>query len=146
MPCTLHSAHLKSDKLVFIDDYAHHPTEIKAFFNSVRSLYPGKKITAVFQPHLFTRTRDFVNEFAESLDLADEVILMNIYPARELPIEGVTSELLIDRMQIPNKILVDDQDLQDAISKTESDVFLTVGAGDIDRFVLPIKEMLEERI
>jgi UDP-N-acetylmuramate--alanine ligase len=137
--------HIKRDDQVYIDDYAHHPTEIRAFLESVRALYPGKKITAIFQPHLFTRTRDFVDGFAESLDLADEVIMMSIYPARELPIEGITSEIILDKMENRNKKLVDDKDLLNAVKNTDTEVLLTIGAGDIDRFIQPIKELLEKR-
>lgn len=138
--------HIKSAGLVYIDDYAHHPMEIKAFFESVKSLYPDKKITAVFQPHLFTRTRDFADGFAESLDLVDEIILMDIYPARELPLEGVTSEIIMRKMHNPNVKIIQDDNLMDTIKNTKSDVFLTVGAGDIDRFVQPMKELLGERL
>lgn len=137
--------HIKTDDLVYIDDYAHHPKEIKAFLNSVKSLYPTKKITAIFQPHLFTRTRDFVDGFAESLDLADEVILMNIYPAREQPIAGITSEIIINKMNNMNKSIVENSELLDKISKINSEIILTIGAGDIDRFVKPIKMLLQKR-
>ncbi|MCK5704822.1 MAG: UDP-N-acetylmuramate--L-alanine ligase, partial [Cyclobacteriaceae bacterium] len=136
---------IKTDDLVYIDDYAHHPMEIKAFLSSVQSLYPNKKITAIFQPHLFTRTRDFADGFAESLDMADQVILMNIYPARELPIEGVTSKIIFDKMKKENKIITEDSQLLNTISKTDSKVIVTIGAGDIDRFVQPIKDLLEKR-
>lgn len=138
--------HIKANDLVYIDDYAHHPMEIKAFINSVKSIYPGKKITAIFQPHLFTRTRDFVDGFAESLDLADEAILMNIYPARELPIEGVSSKLISDKMKNPNNSLVEENELLDKVKEIDSEVILTIGAGDIDQFVQPIKELLEKRL
>jgi UDP-N-acetylmuramate--alanine ligase len=137
--------HIKRKNLVYIDDYAHHPTEIKAFLESVKSLYPKEKITAVFQPHLFTRTRDFVDGFAKSLDMADEILMMNIYPARELPIEGVTSAIIMEKMKNPNKKLVEDNDLLNIISKADLEVILTIGAGNIDRFVQPIKELLEKR-
>ncbi len=136
---------IKTERLVYIDDYAHHPMEIKAFLGSVKSLYPHKKITAIFQPHLFTRTRDFADEFAESLEVIDEIILMDIYPARELPLEGVTTKIIYNRIKNPNKKVVADKDLLDTIEETESDVFLTIGAGDIDRFIQPIKELLEKR-
>ena len=132
--------------LVYIDDYAHHPAEITALLRSVRELYPGKKITVVFQPHLFTRTRDFAEGFAGSLDMADEVILMNIYPARELPIEWITSEIIFEKLVTEHKKIVADTDLMDAINRSKVEVLLTIGAGDIDRFVQPIKEMLEEKI
>lgn len=136
--------HIKTDDLVYIDDYAHHPMEIKAFLHSVKSLYPNKKITAIFQPHLFTRTRDFVVGFAESLDLVDEVILMNIYPARELPIEGITTKIISDKMKNPNHYLVEENELLDKVAKIDSEIILTIGAGDIDQFVQPIKELLEK--
>lgn len=136
---------IQREDLVYIDDYAHHPAEISALLRSVRELYPNKKITVVFQPHLFSRTRDFVDGFAESLDMADEVMLMNIYPARELPIEGITSEIILHKMKMGNKVLVADTELVDAIVKSNPEVLLTVGAGDIDRFVLPIRKRLEEK-
>jgi UDP-N-acetylmuramate--alanine ligase len=136
---------IQREDLVYIDDYAHHPAEIAALLRSVRELYPNKKITVVFQPHLFSRTRDFADGFAESLDLADEVLLMNIYPARELPIEGITSDIILHKMKPGNKVLVADTELIDAIVKGNPEVLLTVGAGDIDRFVLPIKKRLEEK-
>jgi UDP-N-acetylmuramate--alanine ligase len=138
--------HIRRSNLVYIDDYAHHPTEIRSFLESVRKLYPGKKMALIFQPHLFTRTRDFVEGFAESLDLADETIMMNIYPARELPIKGVTSEIILDKMKNPNKKLVSDEELLAEVKNLNTDIILTVGAGDIDRFVLPIKKLLEEKI
>jgi UDP-N-acetylmuramate--alanine ligase len=137
--------HIKSDNQIYIDDYAHHPTEISAFLQSVRTMYPGKKLTAIFQPHLFSRTRDFVDGFAESLDLADELIMMPIYPARELPIEGITSKIILDKMQNQNKKLVDDKELLDVVKSIDTEVLLTIGAGDIDRFVQPIKKLLEQR-
>jgi len=136
---------IKNDQLVFIDDYAHHPMEIKAFLGSVKSLYPNKKITAIFQPHLFTRTRDFADDFALSLEPIDEIILMDIYPAREIPIEGVTTKLIFDKIKNPNKKLVTDKNLLHTLDKTDSDVFVTIGAGDIDRFIQPIKELLLNR-
>ncbi len=138
--------HIKEDMLVYIDDYAHHPREIEALITSVKSLYPDRKVTAIFQPHLYTRTRDFADGFAESLDLADEVILMNIYPARELPVQGVTTDVILHKIKQRNKKLVADKDLLDTISMTDSDIFLTIGAGDIDRFVQPIKALLEKRL
>jgi UDP-N-acetylmuramate--alanine ligase len=137
--------HVKRNDLVYIDDYAHHPTEIRAFLESVKELYPGKKIAAIFQPHLFSRTRDFVDGFAESLDIADQVIMMNIYPARELPIEGITSEIILEKMKNQHKKLVQDKDLLDMVKNIDAEVILTIGAGDIDRFIKPIKELLELR-
>lgn len=128
---------------VLIDDYAHHPTEIQSFVSSVRALYPSKKLTGIFQPHLFTRTRDFMDGFAEALSQLDRVILLDIYPARELPIEGVTSQVLLDKVTIADKSLVSKADLLDAIS-AEDEVVLTIGAGDIDRLVDPLAEKLKQ--
>lgn len=133
---------IKTEKLVFIDDYAHHPEELKACINSAKEMYPGKKITGIFQPHLFSRTRDFADEFAKSLDLLDECILMEIYPARELPIEGVSSKMLVDKMRSTNKSICRKQDLVKEVSGRELEVLLTLGAGDIDTFVEPLKNEL----
>ncbi len=135
---------VREPERVYIDDYAHHPTEIHALLTSVKSLYPGKKVTVVFQPHLFTRTRDFADGFAESLDLADEVILMEIYPAREYPIEGVTSKMIMEKMKRARVRLCADEELMDCLKHMGPEVLLTVGAGDIDRFVQPIAEMLKK--
>ena len=136
---------LRSDKLVFVDDYAHHPVEIESFLKSLKALYPGKKVTAIFQPHLYTRTRDFVDGFAESLGLADEVILLDIYPAREEPIEGVTSSLIYDKVIANAKIMIQKESLLDLLETKEFDVVATIGAGDIDQLVQPMKEQLERR-
>jgi UDP-N-acetylmuramate--alanine ligase len=133
---------IKTDKLVFIDDYAHHPEELKACINSAKAMYPGKKITGIFQPHLFSRTRDFADDFAKSLDLLDDCILMEIYPARELPIEGVTSQMLINKMKSTNKSICQKKDLVNEVSKRKLDVLITMGAGDIDTFVEPLKNEL----
>ena len=133
---------VKTEKLVFIDDYAHHPEELKACINSTKEMYPGKKITGIFQPHLFSRTRDFSDEFAKSLDLLDECILMEIYPARELPIAGVSSQMLLDKMRSTNKSICQKADLLKEVSKRKLDVLLTLGAGDIDMFVEPLKKEL----
>ena len=135
--------HINTGNLVYIDDYAHHPMEIKAFLSSVKALYPKKKITAVFQPHLFSRTKDFADGLAQSLDMADEVFMLNIYPARELPIEGVSAEMILQKMQSPHKSLVPDDKLLDTIAARHPEILLTIGAGNIDRFVLPIKQLLE---
>ena len=132
--------HIKKGELTFIDDYAHHPEEIRAFLNSVRMLYPNKKITAVFQPHLYTRTRDLADGFAEALELADEVILLDIYPAREEPIEGVTSELISKKVQKAETEVVKKEDLIETLKSKDREIILTIGAGDIDRLVKPIKE------
>ncbi len=133
---------IKTEKLVFIDDYAHHPEELKACINSAKEMYPGKKITGIFQPHLFSRTRDFADEFAKSLDLLDECILMEIYPARELPIEGVSSKMLVDKMRSTNKSICQKPDLVKEVSGRKLEVLLTLGAGDIDTFVEPLKNEL----
>jgi UDP-N-acetylmuramate--alanine ligase len=133
---------LYTDDLVFIDDYAHHPEEIKALLSSLRAMFEGRKITAIFQPHLFSRTKDFAREFAEVLDLADEVILLDIYPAREKPIKGVTSELIKAHMTISDKMICSKVDMMEEIDQRELDILVTIGAGDIDQVVEPIKKML----
>ena len=130
---------------MFVDDYAHHPTEIDAFLRSMKSLYPGRKLTAIFQPHLFTRTRDFAEGFSKSLSLADEVLLMDIYPARELPIPGVDSDMLMNDITSAVKIRCNKKDLMEKLEKMDLDVVVTVGAGDIDTFVKPIGEMLKRK-
>ncbi len=131
---------IKSEDFVFIDDYAHHPEEIKAVYQAVREMYPNKKVLAVFQPHLFSRTRDFIDEFAESLSKFDELLLLDIYPARELPIEGVTSNWLLNKIKNPNKKLVQKSELINEIKKSDANVVLTIGAGDIGEEVKHIKE------
>ena len=134
---------LDNGKVVFIDDYAHHPEEIRVFLESVREIYPKQKITAIFQPHLFSRTKDLAEGFAKSLSLADEVILLDIYPARELPMEGVTSELIYDQLTSNEKLLIKKEQLLDTIkSKKDIEVLVTIGAGDIDKYVSGIKEIL----
>lgn len=133
---------IRRDDLVYIDDYAHHPTAIEQLIKSVRLMYPNRSITAVFQPHLFSRTRDFMEGFATSLSLADEVVLMPIYPARELPIEGVTSEALSTQISTTSKVLNQAQEVIDYLAGKELDVVLTIGAGDIDRIVEPLKNRL----
>ncbi len=136
---------VKSKNLVYVDDYAHHPEELKAAIGAAKQLYPDKKITGVFQPHLFSRTRDFADAFAESLDLLDECILLDIYPARELPMEGVTSQMLLDKMKSKQKHLVKKENLLEFLKDKPLEVLLTMGAGDIDKFVQPIEEMLKKR-
>lgn len=136
---------VKSDKVVFVDDYAHHPTEIEAFLRSMKSMYPRRKLTVVFQPHLFTRTRDFADGFAKSLSLADELVLMDIYPARELPIPGVDSDMIFKDVTSPVKIRCGKKDLMEKMEQLDLDIVATVGAGDIDTFVEPIKKMIERR-
>ena len=136
----------QAENVVFIDDYAHHPEEIRVFLESVKELYPNKKITAIFQPHLFTRTRDLAPEFAKALSTADEVILLDIYPARELPIEGVTSALIMDKLTSKQKLLLKKEELPEAIrNKKDIEVLVTIGAGDIDKYVKELKEILESR-
>ncbi|MBN8880173.1 MAG: UDP-N-acetylmuramate--L-alanine ligase [Sphingobacteriales bacterium] len=143
---------IRNRKLVFVDDYAHHPEELRALINGARTLFRQRKCTIIFQPHLYTRTRDFADGFAEVLDLADEVILLPIYPARELPIEGVTSEMILDKMKNENKKVMDKQQLIDWIKndykKGINDEFgsllITAGAGDIDTLLMPIKDLLTD--
>ena len=134
---------VKNEKHIYIDDYAHHPEEIKAALLAARKVFSDKELTVVFQPHLFTRTRDFMDGFAESLSLADRVILLDIYPARELPIEGVTSAALLERITSKNKMLCSKDELLDTIKSIEPELVMTVGAGDIDRFVPQIENMLK---
>jgi UDP-N-acetylmuramate--alanine ligase len=133
---------VKNDKITFIDDYAHHPEEIRVFLQSVREMYPDKKITAIFQPHLFSRTKDLADGFAEQLSIADEVILLDIYPARELPVEGVTSALIYDKLKSKSKLNIKKEDLVATLKGKNLEVVVTIGAGDIDKLVQPIKELL----
>ena len=135
---------------VLVDDYAHHPEELKALLTSIRSLFPQRIVTVVFQPHLFTRTRDLAEGFASALSLANRVILLPIYPARELPIEGVSSEMILDKMKNENKRVVAKEQLPDwvkseyvkNVSKEFGQVLITAGAGDIDTLVEPIKNII----
>lgn len=136
---------VKTDRCVYIDDYAHHPREISAALSSIRESYPDMKMTAVFQPHLYTRTRDFAPEFAEALSGADKLILLDIYPAREEPIPGVTSKIIFDDVTAAEKVLLRREELMDYISEEPVELLVTLGAGDIDRFVGPIAEMLRKR-
>jgi UDP-N-acetylmuramate--alanine ligase len=133
---------IKRDDLVYIDDYAHHPEEINAVHHAVREMYPDKKVLAVFQPHLFSRTKDFIDDFARSLSNFDEVLLLDIYPARELPIEGVTSQWLLGKIENRNKQLVQKTELVDVIKESDATVILTLGAGDIGEEVKHIKKAL----
>ena len=135
---------VRNEKHVYIDDYAHHPAEIKAALLAARKVFPEKELTVVFQPHLFTRTRDLMEGFAESLSLADRVILLDIYPARELPIEGVTSAALLEKITAKKKILCKKEELLNTIKGVDPELVMTVGAGDIDRFVPQIERMLGE--
>ena len=137
---------IKTDKVVYLSDYAHHPEEIKQSILSMRALYGDKKLTGIFQPHLYTRTRDFYLEFAESLSLLDEVILTDIYPARELPIEGVSSQLIYDNLRPDiDKILCTKEEVIDILKKKEIEVLMTLGAGDIENYAPQICEILNER-
>ncbi|WP_374951606.1 UDP-N-acetylmuramate--L-alanine ligase [Mucilaginibacter sp.] len=133
---------VRNHKHIYIDDYAHHPEELRAAITSVKKLFQGKKLTVVFQPHLFTRTRDFVDGFAEVLDMADELLLLDIYPARELPIEGVTSEIILNRMNLRNKRICSKKEALDIVQAEMPELLLTVGAGDIDSLVEPLKAIL----
>ncbi len=135
---------LKNDRHVLIDDYAHHPEELKALLRGVKSIFPDEKLVLVFQPHLFSRTKDLADDFAESLDLADEVILLPIYPARELPMEGVTSNMLMERMQLPRKSVLDKEAMKDWVKEHRPALMVMAGAGDIDALVQPVKEILSE--
>ena len=132
--------HLHSNKMTFIDDYAHHPKEVKVTIQATKELYEGKKIMVVFQPHLFSRTQDFADEFAESLSLADELILLEIYPAREKPVDGVTSQMLAEKCTIKNEVCSKEQ-LISVLEKKDFEVLLTMGAGDISTMVNPIKAL-----
>ncbi|MCF8295841.1 MAG: UDP-N-acetylmuramate--L-alanine ligase [Bacteroidales bacterium] len=136
---------LKTESIVYIDDYAHHPREISSTINAVREIYPGKKLTGIFQPHLFSRTRDLAIEFAEALDLLDEVILLDIYPARELPMEGVSSELIFNKLLTKEKYMVHKEQLMDFLKDKKYEVLVTMGAGDIDRLVPEIAKILTNR-
>jgi UDP-N-acetylmuramate--alanine ligase len=134
---------IKTENQIYIDDYAHHPEELRAIISSVKNMFPTNEIVVAFQPHLFSRTRDFVVGFAESLSIADEVFLLDIYPARELPIEGVTSKIIFDKITC-KKHLVSRNELLEAVKNNQPKVFLTLGAGDIDLLIKPIKEILEK--
>ncbi|HMX36513.1 MAG TPA: UDP-N-acetylmuramate--L-alanine ligase, partial [Ferruginibacter sp.] len=134
---------VKKDDQVFIDDYAHHPDELRSLITGAKKMFAGKKCTVIFQPHLFTRTRDFADGFAESLDLADELVLLPIYPARELPIPGVTSQMILDRMKNTNRQLIEKERLAGWVKANKTELLITAGAGDIDTLVEPIKNSLE---
>ena len=138
------SYQIKEKNLVYIDDYAHHPTEINAVHQAVSELYPNQKVLAIFQPHLFSRTRDFGDDFAKSLSAFDEVILLDIYPARELPIPGITSKWLLDKMTILDKKLVTKEALIPTILQSDAKIIVTIGAGDIGELVPTIKKTLNE--
>ncbi|MEZ5047314.1 MAG: UDP-N-acetylmuramate--L-alanine ligase [Chitinophagaceae bacterium] len=133
---------IKTDENIYIDDYAHHPEELKALLSSAKSLFPNQKLSVVFQPHLYTRTRDLAQGFADALDLADEVILLPIYPARELPIEGVSSEMILEKMANPNKHILSKDGVMQWVQASKPKVLITAGAGDIDQLIEPIKKSL----
>ena len=134
--------HIKTRDLIYIDDYAHHPEELKACITAIRDVYPGKRITGIFQPHLYSRTRDFADEFARSLELLDELILMEIYPARELPITGINSSMLLNKIKLKEKKMCSKEDLIKEVQNRDLEILLTVGAGDIDAFIEPITKAL----
>jgi UDP-N-acetylmuramate--alanine ligase len=134
---------VKNNKHIYIDDYAHHPEELRAAITSIKRLYPDKKLTTIFQPHLYTRTRDFADGFAQVLDMSDELIMLDIYPARELPIEGVDADMILNRMQLLNKRKCGKQEAVDLVRIEKPELLLTVGAGDIDQLVTPLKNALE---
>ena len=133
---------IRTEKLVYVDDYAHHPQEINALVNSIRLLYPKKKITGIFQPHLYSRTKDFVEDFAQELSELDELILLPIYAAREEPIQGVSSEWLLDKCKNDQKSIKKPSEVLPYLSNFTGGVLLTIGAGDIDRIVPSLKELL----
>jgi UDP-N-acetylmuramate--alanine ligase len=134
---------LKNDAHVLIDDYAHHPEELRALLSGVKSIFPEEKITLVFQPHLFSRTKDLAEAFAHSLDMADEVLLLPIYPARELPMEGVSSRLLLDKMTIAGRQVLDKEEMKQWMQTNRPRLVVMAGAGDIDALVQPVKSILE---
>ena len=136
------SYQIKNENLVYIDDYAHHPTEINAVHQAVRELYPNEKVLAIFQPHLYSRTRDFADDFAKSLSQFDTILLLDIYPARELPMEGITSEWLLSKIENKNKKLVSKSDLIPSILESKAKIIVTIGAGDIGELVPKIKQAL----
>ena len=138
--------HVNTPSCSYIDDYAHHPKEIAAAVSSMREMFPGRKLTAVFQPHLYTRTRDFADEFAEALSQVDKLILLDIYPAREEPIPGVTSEIIFRNVTAPEKVMMKKEELMDYLQNEPVDTLITFGAGNIDRYIKPITEMLCQRL
>lgn len=132
-----------TEKTIYIDDYAHHPREIEATLRSVREMWPDRPVTVVFQPHLYTRTRDFQEDFARSLSLADRVVLLEIYPARERPIPGITAEVIRKRLTVPGNIVTKEELLQQIIPDFQGGILVTMGAGDIDRLVGEIGEKVK---
>ena len=138
--------HVNTEKVSYIDDYAHHPKELSTAISSMRDIFPGRKLTAIFQPHLYTRTRDFADDFAAALSKVDKLILLDIYPAREEPIPGVTSEIIFDKVTAPEKVMLHKEELMGYLEKEPVDVLITFGAGNIADFIAPITELLEKRI
>lgn len=138
--------HLNTPCCSYIDDYAHHPKELESAISSIRDIFPGRRLTAVFQPHLYTRTRDFADEFASALSKVDKLILLDIYPAREEPLPGITSSIIYDKVTAPEKVLLAKEELMPYLGREDIDILATFGAGDIDRFCSPITAMLEERL
>jgi UDP-N-acetylmuramate--alanine ligase len=134
---------LKRKDIIYIDDYAHHPNEVWVLLESVRQLHPQRTLTVVFQPHLYSRTRDLADELANELSRADELILLPIYPAREQPIEGISSQLIVDRAKGDRQSLMNSEELLNYVADNDFDIFLTVGAGDIDRLVEPLEKILD---
>ena len=137
--------HVNRPGLAYIDDYAHHPNEISTAISSMRDIFPGRKLTAIFQPHLYTCTRDFAEEFARALSAVDKLILLDIYPAREEPIPGVSSEIIFDKVTAPEKVLLKKEELMDYLHNEKIDTLITFGAGNIDRYTGEITKMLEAR-
>lgn len=137
--------HINTPRCAYIDDYAHHPNEIKAAISSMRNIFPGRKLCGIFQPHLYTRTRDFADDFADALSALDELVMLQIYPAREEPIEGVNANLIFDKVTVENKVLVEKEQLLGTIANKDIDCLITFGAGDIDRFINPIEELLKKK-
>lgn len=138
--------HVNTEKISYIDDYAHHPKELSTAISSMRDIFPGRKLTAIFQPHLYTRTRDFADDFAAALSKVDKLILLDIYPAREEPIPGVTSVIIFDKVTAPEKVMLHKEELMGYLEKEPVDVLITFGAGNIADFIAPITELLEKRI
>ena len=138
--------HVNTPKISYIDDYAHHPAELESAITSMREIFPGRKLTAIFQPHLYTRTRDFAPEFAAALSKVDKIILLDIYPAREEPIPGVTSEMIFKDITAPEKVLIKKEELMELLAEEPVDVLATFGAGNIDRYIEPITKLLESRL
>ena len=138
--------HVNTPQVSYVDDYAHHPAELASAISSLRDIFPGRKITAIFQPHLYTRTRDFAPDFAKALSAVDKLILLPIYPAREEPIPGVTSDIILSAVTAPEKVLIPKEELMDYLEKEPVDVLVTFGAGNIDRFIGPITDLLTARL